>query len=125
MRDLSWLRSTLAAIDRIYFFDALSDAGVTIKWMRYRRNKTQVRLGCYRFRTLVIEINPILAHEWVPDFCLMGTIFHEALHFTFGAVHSKEFYVSERRYPHFVDDEMWQKANFERLLAARPPIGVK
>lgn len=120
-RSLAWLEDSLRAVDRVFFHDTLAEHGVRIEWMRWRQNTRTFRLGCFRFKTNTIEINPVLAHDWVPDYTLVGTIWHEALHLSYGPVHSEEFYAAESRFPHFAADTAWQRDNFERLIAARPP----
>jgi hypothetical protein len=121
MRDLASLESDLDAIDRIYYMGHLRATGITIAWGRWRKTTNTFRFGCYRPHLKRIEINPILAEDWVPGYVVTGTIFHECLHHVHGRKHSAEFRQAELQFPHWIADEMWRTENLNRLIAARPP----
>lgn len=119
-RSLSYLTDTLFSVDRIYFRDSLAADDVTIAWMRWRKTSHTFRYGLYRDRERRIEINPILAQSWIPDFVVVSTVLHEALHHVHGMKHSPEFRQAELMFPHLVADEMWRSENLNALIAARP-----
>lgn len=120
-RSLAHLRDIFHAIDRVFYFGALAADGVTVKWMRFRPSKRDIRLGCYRPSTMTIEISPILAHDFVPEYVVAGTVFHESLHYAHGPHHTEAFLVAEQQYPYLDEDLQWQRDNHAALIAARPP----
>lgn len=119
-RDLDWLVDSLHAIDRVFFDDSL---GLSIRWGRFRRAKSGFTFGVYR--SGVIEINPVLALDWVPSCVPLSTIFHEALHHRFGDEHGELFRLAELRFPHHAESESWCAANVDRLMAATRPKGLR
>ncbi len=130
MRPLSHLQSDLAAIDRIFWRGELARMGVTIRWGRFRPVKIDFTCSSYRPDTKVITVNPILAQLWVPDELVSFSIWHETIHAIqdpavqrhgSAYVHGHDFRTVEMRHPHAVEAELWETANCERLIAARPP----
>lgn len=130
-RDLDWLHESLRAIDRVFFGDEL-DGSVHIGWSRWRPAKVHFRYGAYlsplfEGRTFFargpanIVINPVLAHDWVPDSVVLFTIFHECLHAQRGPKHDAAFRLAERSFPRFEFVSQWGDENIDRLLAATPP----
>lgn len=126
-RDLDDLRDSFHAIDRVMFHGELAARGVTVRWMRFRANRKTFRYGCYRPQENVVEVNRVLAHDWVPDVVFLSTLFHEGLHATHLVKlgedwHPPAFREAEDKFPHRVVDRLWREENeHTRLLKARPP----
>jgi len=119
-RDLRWLRDSFRAIDRVYFSDSLTERGVTIGWMRWQPLKRKFTFGmCPPGRIL---INQALAHDWVPDYVVLGTIYHEQLHEILGPDHDHQFLTAEQRFPHYAQANAWEDAHLDDLIAASKPV---
>jgi hypothetical protein len=126
-RKVAWLRSSLKAIDRVYFSDALSARDVRIRWAPWRPLKNYIQWGlCEVFdEYAVVTINRTLAWGWVPDFYALLTVFHEALHLTVGMDHDAAFLAAEARYPYVLEAKKWEKDNWDRLINATNPHARK
>lgn len=120
-RDAEWLRKSLDAIDRVMFLGDLAKAGVRIKWMRFRKLKTEFLYGRYDFDRKLIEVNPVLKHAWVPEEVALGVIFHEGLHAILGPDHGAVFQSCEMAFPWRRRDDFWCDENVNNLIAAEPP----
>lgn len=120
-RDLTWLRESFAAVDRVYFDDECEAMGVSIRWMRWRPAATTFRFGLFRPSELKIEINQALAHEWVPTHVVLLTIFHEMLHGVLGNEHDQGFRAREQMFPRYAWCRDWEDENLQRLISATKP----
>jgi predicted metal-dependent hydrolase len=120
-RDAEWLRKTLDAVDRVFFLGAVSRDGVRIKWMRWRKTKTEFVYGRYDQDRKTIEINPVLKHAWVPEEVAVDVVHHEALHVVAGPDHGPVFQWSEMAYPYRRRADAWCDENINNLLNAEPP----
>lgn len=130
MRDLEWLQETFTALDRVFWHDALTEKGVKVCWSRFRPVKCWFRYGAYNPATKVIEINPVLQHDWVPDEVVCLTLHHEMVHAIQGPKtkshesmydHDRAFWAAELRYPYAETAYRWCEENINRLIEARPP----
>lgn len=120
-RDLEWLQDALHALDRVFFDGHLGDHPVKLRWMRWRPTKGFVYAQYWDCQGL-IEVNRALAWLWVPDYVVMATLYHEALHHVVGMDHDLAFNLSEARYPHFAASQVWEARNINSLLGAKRPF---
>jgi hypothetical protein len=120
-RDLDWLNESFRAIDRVYFGDALSIEGYKIKWMRWRPNKKSFCFGLCDKELKVIQLNRALQHEWVPDFVLLSTLYHEMLHIVIGDDHDVAFELAEARFIHHVQAQVWESEHLNLLIRCEKP----
>lgn len=122
-RDSAWLRRALSAIDMVFFDGLLEEHEVTVRWSRWR----QVKPGSYfiyaTYLEHSIEVNRALAWHWVPDFVVMSTIYHEALHHVVGMEHDLAFRFAEQKFPHYAEAAVWEVENLQKLKEAANPIG--
>lgn len=124
MRDAEWLRETLAALDRVFWDDALEAQGVTIDWKSFR-SRSSFQYGCYWPDRRKISINAVFALDWVPNNVVAFTIFHETIHAMQDQEsdfqHDEAFRATESRYPHIAAVLRWEEENHDALMAAKPP----
>lgn len=120
-RDLTWLKESFRAIDRVYFGDALAVQGYKVLWMPWRPNKKVFIFGrCYKEQR-VIKINRALQHDWVPDYVVLSTLYHEMLHVVIGDDHDMTFELAEEKFVHFAKSNTWEDQNLTALLTASKP----
>lgn len=120
-RDLIWLRESFKAIDRVYFGDALSIEGYRVIWMPWRPSKNSFTFGLCDKDKKVIEINKALSHEFVPDYVLLATLYHEMLHIVIGDEHDMTFDLAEERFVHYAKAQVWEEGNLNALIIAKRP----
>jgi hypothetical protein len=120
-RDSDWLHDAYDALDRVLHLGAVSELGVRVRWGRFRKNKTQFLYATYDFDKKLIELNPVLKGDWIPEVVVYDTIAHEMLHALRGFDHDVEFARAEARYPYHTDSAWWCEHNNDRLIAAEPP----
>ena len=127
-RDSDWLRDTLDAIDRVYWRDELERRGVSIRWARFRKTTKSFRCSAWWPDKLLIEVNPVLSQDWVPDEFVVFSIYHETIHAMRDAQmrghsthyqHDPSFREAEMKYPHFAEAEHLEAENLKALIAAR------
>ena len=123
-RSQEWLEESLAALDRVYFDDHLTDAGVRVGWMKWAPRKRYFTWGlCYVDDVPIrIELNRALAWHCVPAYVALDTLFHEALHIVVGPEHDLPFTLAEKRYVHHGASAEWNATNYAWLLAAPRPF---
>lgn len=122
-RDVHWLRRGLEAVNMVFFEGMLES--VNIKWSRYRPVTKIEKFTYGSYLDNVIEISPVLAWYWVPDYVVMATIYHESLHHMVGMEHDLTFVLSEKRFPHHAEGLTWEARNWERLVKAANPFARK
>lgn len=120
-RDVSDLRESLHALDLVFFDGQLDDVGVKVKWMRWRPMIESPFIYA-TYLNNVIEVNRALAWHWVPEYVVMATLYHEALHHVVGMDHDLAFTFAEQRYPHFAASQVWEACNLQRLRTAPRPF---
>lgn len=118
-RDLDWLVSSFEAVDRVYFDDAITQKGYSINWQTWDTSTCFIYGKCYKGKKLIL-VNRILAHDWVPVYVVIGTIYHEMLHVVIGNKHNLPFKLAEDKYIHFNQAQLWESLNYEKLLNAKP-----
>ncbi len=121
-RDLSDLRESLHALDLVFFDGHLGDANVAVKWMRWKKATVSHEFVYATYLQNVIQINRALAWHWVPEYVVMATLYHEALHHIVGMDHDLAFTFAEQRYPHFAASQVWEAHNIQKLLSAPRPF---
>jgi hypothetical protein len=120
-RNLFWLRDSFRAIDRVYFGDAVSIEGFTVKWMPWRPTKSKFVFGLCDKENKVIKLNQALRHEWVPDYVVLATLYHEMLHIVIGDDHDTTFDLAENRFVHYSSAQIWENSNLDALMKAEKP----
>ena len=137
-RDQSWLEDALAAFDLLHFDGSLADHSTAIKWHRFRTMGHRTRFAEVRLpkpdaptRRRVIRVNVVLQQSWVPDYFVLDTVHHEALHVVLGWDHDAAFWSHSQRYVHHAAARAWADENISRFMAecaqacARPGKAVK
>lgn len=126
-RDLSWLKDSFKALDRVYFGDSVSGQGFKVKWMRWRPNKKSFIFGrCYK-ETKTVEINRALQHSWVPDYVVLSALYHEMLHVVlddYSNDHAMTFKLAEEKFVSFRQSEIWESENINKLIKCDRPQSV-
>jgi hypothetical protein len=125
VHDLESIRDDLAA----RFFGGALDVRIT--WgraptKRSRKKRRSIQLGLYTPEERLVRIHPRLDQEWVPRYFVESIVFHELLHHVTPPlhvggkryVHTREFRLRERLFPHFEEARIWEEQNLDRLLAA-------
>lgn len=116
MRDQEWLESALHALDLVYFDGALAEDGVKVKWHTFRPGKDTLVYGDYFGGQ--IRMSRVLSQMWVPSYMTVGTLFHETLHHVIGMDHDLTFSLAESQYVHHAKAAVWERLNFDALMAA-------
>jgi hypothetical protein len=126
VRDSGDLREYLDAVDLVYFWGALEEAGVQIRWMR-ARGGDPTRVGLYWPDTRTIEIARHLADEAVPLFYVLHVVHHEACHALFGVDHEAAmFRLHERQFLHTYEAAEWERQIYEgRRTWPAAPKGLR
>jgi len=121
-RDIEWLRRALDSLDLVFFESHMAEYPVTIKWMRWKPCRSGGEFLYATYLEGVIEINRALAWDWVPDFVVMSTVYHECLHHFTGHDHDLAFKFAEQKFPHYTEALLWERENLAKLLAAPKPF---
>lgn len=120
-RDLTWLRESFKALDRVYFGDAVSTEGFRVGWMRWRPNKKSFIFGLCDKEKKVIHINQALKHDWVPDYVVMSTLYHEMLHIVIGDDHDVAFDLAEEKFVHHTKTQVFEESHLNKLINCEKP----
>lgn len=115
------LSSIFEKINRTHF-ENLCDA--RIKWAKRTCPRNIVRLGSYEFAAKIIRIHPMLDNPEVPASVVEEIVFHEMLHWKYGAqkrenrnvYHPREMRMEESTFPDSVFVKKWRKEQFPALL---------
>jgi predicted SprT family Zn-dependent metalloprotease len=110
-------------LNQEYFDDKVQ---AKIMWGRdvKSRNKSGFRYGSYDERKKLIRIHPRLKQDFVPQFVLELTVYHEMCHQFVPSYkkngtwqsHHPEFKRKKREFKGFKDARNWEKNNWHRLL---------
>lgn len=117
-RDADWLDDALSALDFVYFEGELSAKNITARWHKFRTKGTSSRFADCDCDTLRIRVNVVLAQEWVPQYFVLDTLYHEMLHAALGAEHDHAFKLSEMRFVHHAKAAVWEACNGHLVVAA-------
>jgi hypothetical protein len=122
LRDRAWLQRALNAVDLVFFESHCSEYPVTIKWMPWKPAKPGAGFLYATYCEGLILVNRTLAWGWVPDFVVVGTVYHEALHHIVGMEHDLAFKYAEHKFPHYTDAALWEQAHHDKLVNAQRPF---
>jgi Zn-dependent peptidase ImmA (M78 family) len=120
-RDLLWLNQSFRALDRVYFGDSVSIEGFKVRWMRWRPNKKSFIFGLCDKEKKIILINRALQHDWVPDFVVLSTLYHEMLHIVIGDDHDMAFELAESKFIHNTSAQVWEESHLTKLINCERP----
>jgi len=118
LRDREWLDDALAAFDLLYFEGALAEVPVRIVWHTYR---PAVTYTCGDYLEGRIRINRRLSSLVVPDYVVLGTVYHECLHAVVGMDHDISFELAEGRYVHRTKAALWEAYHLDAVMRPGGP----
>jgi hypothetical protein len=121
VRDTQWLRDTMFACVRVFFPEDDFDETLKITWIPAAARR-QFNYGLFYRQEKLIQINPVLAWDWVPAIVPTGIIYHELVHAKLTDEHDAHFNAVLKHYPYDRDMEVWCHQNEEKLIATKPPL---
>lgn len=116
MRTQEDLDRMFDALDTVYFDGELRARGFKVFWKKYPRRKHCFLYGQCYMDDKRIAINRVLARSEVPNYVVLGTVFHEQLHAVIGADHDDAFNMAEMRFVHHATTQLWESENHGWLL---------
>jgi hypothetical protein len=106
------------------YFENQLDCPITWGANRRVRNQNSIKLASYSDSTNTIRVHPALDKSYVPQYVIMGIVYHEMLHHHLGVehrngrkmAHTRRFRQLEQRYRHYHRLQAWKEKNLHRLL---------